>query len=163
MKSEFLEAGIIVNTHGVRGEVRIQPWADSPAFLTDFERLYIDGEPIKVLAARVNKNVVIAALEGVSDIDGAARLKGKTVFIDRDDARLPDGRHFVADLLGLRALDSETGELLGVVAEVLPLPSNNVYVIKGTREILVPAVPEFVVETDVPGGYVKLRLIEGMQ
>ena len=159
---KLLEAGIIVNTHGIRGEVRIKPWADSPDFLTCFECIYIDGAPVKVISARVHKTFVVAVLEGVSDIDGAIKLKNKTVFIDRDEVELEEGRHFVADILGLRAIDAETGEEIGAVADVLSLPANNVYVIKGAREILVPVVPDFITETNVDAGYVKIRLIEGM-
>ena len=162
MKTRFLEAGKIVNTHGTRGEVRILPWADSPDFLAGFRYLYIDGAPMEVMSARVHKSFVIAALSGVSDIDGAIRLKNKTVFIDRDDVLLEEGRYYVTDLVGLRAIDADTGQGLGVVADVLSLPANNVYVVKGEREILVAAVPDFIVETNIDEGYIKLRLIEGM-
>jgi len=162
MNNGFLEAGKIVNTHGVRGEVKLQPWADTPGFLAEFKRLYIDGAPVKVLSAKVHKGCVIAALEGVDDINGAIRLKNKTVYIAREDVNLEEGRHFVADLHGLRAVDAGTGQELGLVSEVLTLPAHNVYVIKGAREILVPAIPEFVEELDIAGGYIKFRLIEGM-
>ena len=162
MNSRFLEAGKIVNTHGVRGEVKIHPWADSPEFLTEFRRLFIDGAPAKVLSARVHKGCVIAAFEGVVGIEGAIGLKNKTVFIDRSDASLEDGRHFVADIIGLRATDAETGEELGTVKDVLSLPASDVYVITGAREILVPAVPDFVKEIDIDAGVMNLRLIEGM-
>ena len=162
MKNRFLEAGKIVNTHGVRGEVRILPWADSPEFLAGFARLYIDGAPVDVLSARVHKSFVVAALGGVSDIGGAIALKNKIVHIDREDAKLEEGRHFVADIIGLRAIDAQTGEDIGTLADVLPLPANDVYVLRGEREILVPAVPEFIVETNIEAGFVRLRLIEGM-
>jgi len=162
MGNRFLEAGVIVNTHGIHGEVRIQPWADSPEFLAGFERLYIDGAPVDLRSARVHKGCVIAALSGVSDIDGAIKLRNKTVSIDRSDAELDDGRHFVADLVGLRALDAGSGEELGTVADVLSLPANDVYVIMGEREILVPAAPGFVDEINIGSGYIKFRLIEGM-
>jgi len=162
MRDRFLKAGMIVNTHGVRGEVKILPWTDSAEFLAGFERLYIDGAQFKILSAKVHKGCVIAALDGVSDIDGASEMKNKTVYIDRDDVLLEDGRYFVADLVGLNALDAETGEELGTIADVLSLPSNNVYVIKGAREILVPAVPDFVVEVNIGAGFIKLRLIDGM-
>jgi len=162
MRSEFLEAGKIANTHGIRGEVRLQPWADSPVFLTSFERLYIDGAPVKVRSARVHKGCVIAALDGVDDIESAIKLKNKTVYVAREDVSLEEGRNFVVDLIGLRAVDAETGADLGTVADVLCLPSNDVYVLKGAREILVPAVPDFVKEVDIGAGYIKLRLIEGM-
>ena len=159
----LLQAGKIVNTHGIRGEVKIMPWADSPEFLAGFERLYIDDEPKKVSQARVHKNSVLVTFDGVSDFDSALALKNKTVFIDRDDVRLEEGRHFVADLIGLRAVDSQTGQEIGAVAEVLNLPANDVYVIKGgEREILIPAVPEFVDEINVDEGFIRVRVIEGM-
>ena len=162
MKSKFLEAGKIVNTHGIRGEVRIQPWADSPDFLAGFDLLYIGGEPVKVLSARVHKGCVIAALEGVSDIESAIRLKNRVVSIIRDDAHLEEGRFFIADMIGLRAVDANSGEDIGVLSDIISLPANNVYVIRGEREILVPAVPEFVEEVNTDKGYLKLRLIDGM-
>ena len=162
MSGRFLEAGRIINTHGIRGEVRLQPWADSPEFLAGFEHLYIDGVPTKVLSARVHKGCVIAALEGVYDIDAAIKLKNKTVSIDRDDVSLEEGRHFIIDLIGLLALDADTGMELGTVADVLSLPSNDVYIIKGEKEILVPAVPDFVKEINIEAGFIRLHLIEGM-
>ena len=164
----LLEAGKIVNTHGIRGEVRILPWADSPSFLTGLSRLYIDGVPVKVISARAHKSCVIATLEGICDIDAAIRLKNKTVYISRDDVKLEEGRFFIADLVGLRAINHNTNEELGTVAEVMSLPANNVYVIKGRqgapdcRDIMVPAVPEFIVEVNISGGYIKFHLIEGM-
>jgi len=158
----FLEAGKIVGTHGVRGEVRIQPWADSPDFFARFEWLYIDGAPIKLLRVRVHKSLVIAAFDGVFDIDGAIKLKGKVVSVARDDVKLEDGRHFVVDLVGLRAVCDKTGQDLGTVAEILDRPAHDIYVIRGEREILIPAVPEFVKEVNTAGGFITFRLIEGM-
>ena len=161
MKKQYLEAGKIVNTHGVRGEVKIQPWADSPAFLQGFQTIYIDGAPVRVLGSRVHKACLIAALEGVADVNAAMRLKNKTVFIDRDDASLEPGAFFLQDIVGASVRD-ESGAELGTLADVLELPAGNVYVVRGPREILIPAVPEFVLETDVDAGVVTVRLIEGM-
>ena len=90
-------------------------------------------------------------------------LKGKTVFIDRTGVELPDGRHFIADLIGLDVLDADSGEKLGVVADVLTPLAHEVYVVKGEHEYMIPAVDEFLVETSVEGGYLKVRLIEGMR
>ena len=162
MRSEFLEAGKIVNTHGVRGEVKIQPWADSPEFLTKFRRFIIDRAPVEVSSARVHKGCVIASFEGCSDMEGALRLVDKIVWISSEEARLEPGRNFVRDLIGLRAIDAESGAQIGIVTDVLPRPANNVYVVSGEREILVPAVPDFVREVDLDAGVVKLRLIEGL-
>ena len=158
----YLEAGVIVNTHGVHGEVKIQPWADSPGFLAGFEYLYIDGARVKVLSARVHKGFVLALLDGVSDIGMAIAYKGKTVFIDREDALLEDGRFFIADVIGARAVDAATGEGIGVVTEVISLPANDVYVISGEREVLVPAVPDFVEEVNLSDRFIRIRMREGM-
>ncbi len=163
MKDRFLETGEIVNTHGVRGEVKIMPWADSPEFLCQFKTLYIDGQPVKVLSARVHKNMVLAALEGVGTVERAMKLKGKVVSIDREDASLPDGSFFLADLMGLAVLDAATGKELGTIEDVLTPPAHNVYVVQGEGgEYLIPAVPEFIVETNLDEGYLKVNLIEGM-
>lgn len=163
MKSEFLETGEIVNTHGVRGEVKIMPWADSPDFLCQFDALYIDGKPVKVLSSRVHKTAVLCALEGVDSVEKAMKLKGKVVSLLRSQIQLPEGRHFLADLVGLTVMDAASGEELGTVAEVLTLPAQNVYVVRGKgREYMIPAVPAFIVETNEDEGYVKVNVIEGM-
>lgn len=163
MKERFLEAGKIVNTHGITGEVKILPWADSPDFLLDFDTVYIDGKPVVLLSARVHKNCVLARLEGVEDVNAAMRLREKIVCIDREDVELEDGAFFLADIMGLEVLDADTGAVLGKIADILTPPASNVYVVKGGEaEHMIPAVPEFVVETNVDGGYIRVRLIEGM-
>ncbi len=161
MKKQYLEAGRIVNTHGVRGEVKIEPWADDAAFLTRFKRFYLEGKPVAVVSCRVHKTMCIAALEGVGDVNAAMALKGKVVFIDRDDARLPKGAAFIQDLLGARVVD-EQGTELGVLEQVLPEPSASVYVVRGQREILIPDVPAFILGKDPDRGVVTVRLIDGM-
>lgn len=163
MKHRYLEAGKIVNTHGVAGEVKIMPWADEPAFLLDFDTLYIDSKPVAVRSARVHKNCVLARLEGVGSINEAMKLKNKVVCIDREDVILEEGAFFLADLTGLEVREAATGEVLGTIHEVLTPPANNVYVVKGgKREYMIPAVEEFIAETNIDEGYVLVRLLEGM-
>lgn len=161
MKEKFIEAGEIVNTHGVRGEVKIMPWTDTPEFLRAIKTLYIDGRAVRVLAARVHKGAVLATLEGVADVNAAMRLKGKRVFIDRDDAALPEGRFFIQDIIGAEVV-TETGERVGTLAEAIDAPAGMIYVVRGDAEHLIPAVPEFVLRTDVDNGVITVRLIEGM-
>ena len=160
MTKQFLEAGKIVNTHGVRGEVRITPWADSADFLKKFRVFYIDGAPVRVVRSRVHKSQLIAALEGVEDVSAAMALKNKVVCIDRGDAKLPKGRFFVQDLLGL-PVRSDEGVELGTLSDILDLPQGQVYVVRGEREILIPDVPEFVLDVDLETG-ITVHLIEGM-
>ena len=140
MKERFIEAGEVVNTHGVRGEVKIIPWTDSAEFLAAIRTLYIDGRAVKVRAARVHKGTVLAALEGVEDVNAAMRLKGRRVFIDRADAKLPEGGYFIQDIIGAEVV-TEDGESIGALAEVIDAPASMIYVVRGDREQLIPAVP----------------------
>ena len=162
MKKQYLEAGRIINTHGIRGELKVEPWTDGPAFLTGLKRFFIDGRPVQVLSSRIHRGFVILSLDGITDIDSALRLKNKIIYIDRSDANLVDGEFFLQDIIGLKVVDTETGAELGILEDILDLPAGNVYVVKGDREILIPAVPEFIKNVDVDGGTVNVRLIEGM-
>ena len=155
---EFLEAGKIVNTHGIKGEVKIQPWTNEPRFLLDFGRFRINDREVKVRRARVQKDCVIASLSDIDDIEAAEALRGSIVYIYREDAKL-DGEYFVQDIVGLTAVDSVSGETLGTVTEVFRLPANDVYVI-GNSEMLVPAVPEFIAGVDMAGGKVMVIVHE---
>ena len=161
MKNRYLEAGKIVNTHGIRGEVKIVPWADSPEFLCGLPALYIDGKAMAVRSARVHKGNVIALLEGVEDVNAAMLLKEKVVSLSREDVELPDGAFFLADLIGLKVID-ENGAELGILEDIISPSVQQIYVVRGQREIMIPAVPEFILETNVAGGYIRVHLIEGM-
>lgn len=163
MKQPFLETGQIVNTHGVRGEVKVVPWADAPEDLLRFRTFYLDGKPLNALSVRVDKRNVLICFEGVDTVEAAMKLKGKTLSVARADAKLPQGWHFLADLVGLEVLDAATGEKLGVLEEVLTLPAQNVYVVSGgARRYMIPAVPAFIAETNVDEGFIKVNVIEGM-
>lgn len=162
MKAEFLETGEIVNTHGIRGEVKLLPWSDSPAFLLDFKTLYVNGQGMTVEAARVHKTTLLVKFAGVNTVEEAMKLKGKRVSIARKDAKLPKGSFFLADLIGLTVKD-ENGQTIGTVKEVLTPSVQNVYVIETpSGEKMVPAVPEFIKKVDVEGGEMLVSLIEGM-
>jgi len=161
MKQTYLEAGQIVSAHGVRGEVKVLPWADGPDFLLDFETVYLDGEPRRVELARAHKTCVILKLAGVDTVEAAAALRGRTVSVLRSDARLGPGRVFVADLLGLPVFAD--GRQIGTLAEVVNMPANDVYVVRGEHEYLIPAVPEFVEPLDLEQGRICVRLLEGMR
>ena len=141
-KQAFIEAGRITNTHGVAGEVKIEVWLDSPEFMKRFKRIYIDGRPCVLRSARVHKQFLLCSLEGVGDVIAAMALKGKTVFIARED-------------------DEQEREI-GILTEVMERPASNIYVVKGETEHLIPAVPEFIMSTDIEAGRITVRLIEGM-
>ncbi len=161
MEKQFLEAGEIVSTHGIAGEVKILPWADGPEFLLDFQTLYLKGKPYEVQSSRVHKTCVLAKLKGIDSPESASLLRGQVVCIDRSGVKLPKGTVFIADLLGCRVLD-EDGREIGKIKDVLTMPSSDVYVIEGEHKYMIPAVKEFVKEISVEEGFVRVHLIEGM-
>ena len=166
MPAQYLEVGKITNVHGVMGEVRVQPWADSPEFLCKFKTLYVDQShwPIQVERARVHKNMVIIKFQGICDVPSALAMRNAILYIDRKDAHLPQGAFFLADIYGLEARDAQSGQVLGKVEDILTLPANNVYVIRGgERELMIPAVPQFIEETNVEGGYLKIHMMACMR
>lgn len=158
---EYVEAGKIVNTHGVAGEVKIEVWLDSPDYFRKFKRLFLNGKEIKVLSARPHKQFIIARLEGVDDLNAAMALKGRTVEILRADAHLKKGEFFIQDILGFKVVD-EQGNTVGELADAEETPASMIYVVKGEREHLIPAVKEFILKIDEKKEEILVHLIEGM-
>jgi len=160
---ELLEAGRIVGTHGVRGEMKLECWCDGPEFLTDVETLYLNGTGMKVLSARPHKGQLLLKLEGVTSIEQVQELRGKVLCFDREDVELPEDRYYIQDLEGCTVVDDATGETVGTLKEVLQLPAQDVYVVRGKdREILIPAVEEFILDVDTDARTVRVRMMEGL-
>lgn len=158
---EYLEAGKILNTFGIRGEVKLEPWCDSAEFLKKIKTLYIDGTPRRVLSAKVHKGMLIVLFEGVEDVNAAMLLKNKIVHFARKDVRLPKGRFFLADIMGARVVD-ESGREVGTLTDVIELPRGRVFVVTGEEEHTIPDVPEFIKEINAEEKTVRVHLIEGM-
>ena len=158
MKLQYLEAGEIVSTHGIRGEMKVLPWADGPDFLCDFSRVRINGVEYKVESCRIQKTCNLLKIKGVDTIEQAQLLRGKTVEVYRSDA--PKDLIFVAELIGTKVFCE--GELLGVISDVLDYPANKVYVVSGEKEYMIPAVKHFILSTDMDKGEMEVRILEGM-
>ena len=159
MRLQFIEAGEIVTTHGVRGEMKVLPWGDSPEFLLDFERVRIDNVDYTVESCRIQKTCNLLKLKGVDAMEAAQSLRGKTVQLYRCDA--PDDVIFAAELIGVKVFSENS--CIGTIADVLDYPGNKVYVVKGEYEYMIPAVKEFVLSTDMEKETMQVRLIEGMR
>ncbi|MCR4863299.1 MAG: ribosome maturation factor RimM [Ruminococcus sp.] len=165
MKKQFLEAGKIVTTHGIRGEVKVMPYTDTPELLCEFDRLFIgkNRDEINVIRARVFNNTVIMKLEGIDTPEDAEKLRNKLLYMHRDDLELDDDTYFIQDLIGLEVSDADSGKVYGKIADVMQTGANDVYVIKGDdREYLVPAIADVVVSTDIDVGTMTIRPLEGL-
>lgn len=162
MKKQFLEIGKIVNTHGVRGDVKVQPWCDSPDFLAEFETLYRKDEtPLQVLSAKVHKGCVLMHLEGIDTMEQAQQMRGMTLYMDRDDVELEDGAFFIQDAIGLPVYDERVQRQIGVVKEINDGPAGDLYVIQdGDKQHLIPSA--FLQTVDLEKGLVTMCTIEGL-
>lgn len=166
MKKQFLEAGKIVGTHGIAGDIKVQSWCDSPDVLTDFDTLYLSpSEPVTVRRAFVHKNVVILHLAGVDSCDDAQALRGRVLYLNRDDIDLPDDLVFIQDMIGLTVYDVRTDSVIGTLKEVLTTnPAHDMYVIArpDAPDALIPACEPFLVSVDLDAGRLTVRTIEGL-
>jgi 16S rRNA processing protein RimM len=164
MPEKFLKVGQIVGTHGVRGEMRVQPWCDSPQFLAGFKKLYTNKDldnKLKV-KSRAHGNICLVKAEGVDSIESAEMLRGTVLYIDRSDCKLPEGSYFIEDIIGCKAVDYNTNEELGTICDVSQTGANDVWHIKRDgKEYLIPNVPVFVKKVDIEGEVVYLTPLEG--
>lgn len=157
MRLMYIDAGEIVTTHGVRGEVKVLPWVDSAEMLCDFNRCRIDGKEYKIESCRVQKSCNLIKLAGVDSMEDAQAMRGKTIQLYRQD--ISDEVIFGDELLGMEVYCE--GKKIGEITQVLDYPGNAVYVI-GKNQYMIPAVKEFVLSTDLEMNRMEVKLIEGM-
>lgn len=166
MKKRFLEAAKITKPVGLRGEMRAQLYCDSPELLTDFD-LYLGKEhkPVTVTGATGLKNDMCKLkIEGVNTVEEAQLLTGKMLYLDREDAQLPEDTWFIADLIGLPVYDADNGQLYGRIDEILQNGPTDVYSIKTEdgKQLLFPAIPQVLIDVDVDGEKIIIRPLEGL-
>ncbi len=160
---EYLEIGKIINTHGVRGELKLEPWCEPDEVFPSLAEVLVGGRPMRVKGWRHHQRFVLLTLEGVSGMDAAAALKNQVVSARRDAIRLPDGRFFYSDLFGFEVHDNRVGRVIGRLEDVREMPGGDLYVVRGPGgEVLIPAVDEFEEEIDFESRRLVLRTIEGM-
>ncbi len=167
MKKNYLELGQIVSTHGIKGEVRINPWCDSPAFAKKFKTVYFDNlgnQPIKVEACRPHGNVILMKLEGINSVETALTHKNRVIYIKRDDAHLSKETWFIEELIGCDVFDVDTGAFYGKITEVSVTGANDVWHItdNSNNEYLIPAIKDVVIDVDVNDNIVKIRPLRGI-
>ena len=162
MKLEYIKIGQIVNTHGIRGEMKLNPWDIEAELLRGCKTFYIGGKAHTVSSSRVHKGCLLFQFPEVNDMDTALTFKTKVVSIRRADMNLPEDFYFPAELEGLLVLDTETDEELGKLKEVIAYPGHDVFVVKGEKEFMVPAVPAFIDSIDLESNEMRIHVWEGL-
>ena len=158
MKLQYIEAGEIVTTHGVRGEVKVLCWLDDPEMLCEFDRCRIDGREWEMEQVRVQKTCNLVKLRGIDTMEAAQAMRGKKIELYRED--IDDEVIFAAELIGMEVFAGD--KCIGKIREVLDYPGNSVYVVKGEHEYMIPAVKAFILSTDMEKNAMQVNLIEGM-
>ena len=159
MKQTYIDAGEIVTTHGIRGEVKVLTWLDAPEMLCEFERCRIGGKEYTMEQVRVQKTCNLVKIQGIDTMEAAQLMRGKVIELYRED--IDDEVIFAAELVGVEVFAD--GECIGKIKEVLDYPGNSVYVVKGQHEYMIPAVNQFILSTDMEANRMEVRLIEGMR
>ena len=151
-KKAYLEIAKIINTHGVRGAVKLDPWCDSPETLKKIKKLYLEnGTSFDVSNVKmINGGFVVLSLSGNETLEDAVKLKNKILLAKREDIPLAEGAHFICDLIGMPVKDAETGKLYGTLLEVTQPALQELYVVKteSGNTVMVPNVPAFVHHID---------------
>ena len=159
MKLQYIEAGEIVTTHGVRGEVKVLCWLDDPEMLCEFDRCRIDGKAYTMDQVRVQKTCNLVKLSGIDTMEAAQAMRGKAIELYRED--IDDEVIFAAELIGMEVYTE--GTCIGKIKDVLDYPGNSVYVVKGEYEYMIPAVNQFILSTDMEANRMEVKLIQGMR
>ena len=166
---DLLQVGVITTTHGVRGEVKVFPTTDDPARFKKLKNVVLDTGrekiDLEIAGVKFFKNMVILKFKGIDNINDVEKYRKKSLYVTRENAvKLKKNEYFIADLIGLKA-ESEEGEDLGSLSDVLQTGANDVYVLskEGTSDILLPAIKECVKEVDIEGGKMIVHLLPGLR
>ncbi len=166
MIKEYLEIGKITGTHGIKGEMRVQPWCDTPDFMKKFKTLYLDkkGEKPLKISCRPNGHMVIMKAQGIDTIEEASKYREKVLYMKRSEARLPEGSFFIQELFDCKVIDADDESIIyGTLTDVSETGANDVWHITNEKgEFLIPAIPPVVIDTDVVAGVIKIRPLKGI-
>lgn len=165
----MLEIGKIVNTHGLKGEVKVTPWMDYPEDFEELETVYLKtrNETIKLTIKNVKyqKNNLIVKFSEFNDINEVEQYKNCILYADRDElGELPEGVHYIVDLIGLDVIDEKDGSKIGILSDVFNTGANDIYDVKrdGKKNLLLPVIDDVIKEINIADGYVKVHVMEGL-
>ncbi len=163
---EYLEIGKVNNTHGLKGEVKLEMWCDGIDYIKQLEKLYLDDEgsgSLSIVSARPQKNIAIIKFAEINSIEEAEELKNRILFCNRNDAKIDEGSYYLADIIGCRVIDIETGREYGKIADIMNYGSSDIYdIVSGKKHYLIPAIDDVVKETDTEKQIVLIKAMKGL-
>lgn len=167
MRNKTLQVGQIVNTHGLRGEVKIVPWTDYPEVFESFSHVYLEKGDKKLTLKNIKyqKSNLIVMFDEIKSIEEAEKYKSCVLYVEREQLGEPEQGYYICDLLGISVID-EDGCELGVIKDVISTGKcNDVYVVDakdGGRDILLPVIDEVILDVDIDKEICRVHIIEGL-
>lgn len=166
MLKRYLEIGKIVNTHGIKGDLKVEPWCNSVELLCSFSEIYLNEGKSKLIikSARPQKKVAIMHIDGINTIEDAEKMKNRVIYADRKDISLDENEYFIQDIIGCEVLDFDTKKTYGTVTDVFKTGANDVYEITNSNGIkyLIPVIDKVIKETDIKNQTIKITPIKGL-
>ena len=160
---EFITIGKILSPWGIKGKLRVEVETDFSQRFASSSKVYIKQQPMTIDSAEWHKGKAIIKINTIDCIEDAANLRGQPVEINHDQLQpLPEGQYYHFQLIGLEVQTTQ-GESLGKITEILTMPSNDTYVVDGTRgEILIPATEDVIKSIDLDKGCLVIEPIKGL-
>ncbi|TCT16978.1 16S rRNA processing protein RimM [Natranaerovirga pectinivora] len=165
---EYFQIGIIANTHGIKGEIKVLPTTDDPKRFELLDKVFVDTGKItkefEIETVRYSKQFVLLKFKGVNSINDIEYLKSSTIKIPRDMALpLEEDEYYISDLIGLEVITDE-GNSIGKIKDVLITGSNEVYIVENEdrKQILLPAIKECILNVDIANNTMKVHIMKGL-
>lgn len=166
MLNQYLEAGKIVGTHGIKGEIRVEPWCDSAEFLAGLKSLYFDkgAQKLEITGSRVHKTLLLVRIKGIESVEEADRLRGKILYLDRSDVPLEEGRYFMQDMIGMDVYNADSFVYYGKLTQIMRTGANDVYQVtsESKKDYLIPAIPDVIIDINITDSKMLIRPIRGI-
>lgn len=163
MQDKF-EIGQIVNTFGIRGEVKIIPYTDDIKQFKIIKIIYIKNKSVDVESVKFHKNFIILKLKGIETVNDAEMLRGEMISVNRSNKKLPQNTYYIADLIGLKVYSDENNEYIGKVKDIYNTGANDIYVVENneSKDILLPAIKEVIKEIDLENSKIIVHILKGL-
>ena len=161
---KYIEIGKIVNTYGIKGQLKIVLYTDNIKRFEKLKKIYINEKEYLIENVKYIKNIVILKLQGINTIEQAEEYRNLYMYIDRKDAiKLPKDTYFIRDLIGIEVYTND-GEKLGIIDDIFKTGSNDVYVVRNSlgKQILLPAISSVIEKIDLENKKVTVNLIKGL-
>ncbi len=159
----LIEIGKIVNTHGLRGHIKVEPWCDGIETFEYLKRVFINSNSYEIESVKIQKNLFLLKLSQVDSVENAELLKNNVLYAQESEMPpLPEGVYYIKDIIGLKVYDGDN--YIGEIIDWIETGANNVYVIKREKgkDVLIPAIDSVIQNIDIENNVMSVNMMEGL-